>query len=69
MIHFSEYEYWCPLRDLNVVRVSVVDRNGREFFMVVPADGRGYRDRREKAIDACVEAIELGCDPGEVRVS
>ena len=69
MIRYHEYHYWCVYRDAYVARVSVVDKNGREFFQIVTRDGRGYRERREKAVEACCDAIDQGCDPGEVRLA
>lgn len=68
-IIFSEWAFYCPFRDQNVVRVSVPDRHGSEFWMIVEQDGKGYRDRRKKAIDCCLEAMEAGCSPGEVRIA
>ena len=47
--------------------VSIVDKHGKEFFQIVTRDGKGYRERREAAIEACLGAIDAGCDPGEVR--
>lgn len=69
MIHYHEYQYWCVYRDANVSRVSIVDSHGKEFFQIVTRDGKGYKERREAAIDACLGAIEAGCDPGEVRLA
>ncbi len=68
MTTFSEFEYYSVLHDANVARVSIIDPHGAEFFMIVERDEKGYRDRRNDAIDACVEAIEAGCAPGEVRL-
>jgi hypothetical protein len=67
-MRFSEFEYYSPIHDANVARVSVADNNGREFWMIVERDEKGYRERRHEAIDACAEAIEAGCAPGEVRI-
>lgn len=69
MTTFSEYHYWSIFRDANVARVSVPDAHGREFFMIVKTDGKGYRARRQEAVSLCMEAIEAGCDPGEVRLA
>lgn len=66
-LHFSEYEYYSVLHDAEVCRISVPDENGREFFAVVPLDGKDYKGRRDKAMDAIVEAMRLGLRPGEVR--
>lgn len=69
MAVFSEFHYYSPLHDANVARVSVPDDRGGEFFAIVPTDGKGYRERRAEAIDLCLEAIETGCEPGEVRAT
>lgn len=66
-IVYSEFEYYSPFRDRQETRISVADEDGREYWTVVGVDGKGYRDRRNEAIDMCVRAIDLGCDPGEVR--
>ena len=67
VVTFSEFEYWSAIHGEDVVRVSVTDANGSEFFAIVPLDGRVYRKRRDEAIELCLEAIRLGCAPGEVR--
>jgi hypothetical protein len=67
-IHFSEYEYYSPILDAEVCRISIPDDNGQEFFAIVPTDGKGYRERRDKAIDTLLEAMRLGLTPGQVLV-
>lgn len=67
-VHFSEYEYYSVMHDAEVCRVSIPDDNGREFFAIVPVDGKGYRERREAACNTIIEAIRQGCRPGEVRI-
>lgn len=69
MTIYSEYEAYSPIHDEVMTRVSVADDNGREFWTLVPTYGKGYRDRRSTAIDMCLEAIQAGCSPGEVRCS
>ncbi len=68
-MNFSEYEHYSPTHDAMMVRVSVPDQNGREYWTLVKADGAGYRKRRSDAVELCCEAIAIGCDPGEVRCS
>lgn len=67
VITYSEYEYWSVTHGAHVVRLSVPDENAQEYWTIVAADGAGYRDRRNAAIDLCVEAMALGLSPGEVR--
>lgn len=66
-VTYSEYEHYSPMFDAVMVRVSVASPEGREYWRLVPADGKGYRDRRNEAIELCLEAIRLGLNPGEVR--
>lgn len=66
MVAFREYHYWSIYHDAEVVRVSVPDSHGREFFQIVVAEGRGYAERRSRAVEACLEAIAAGCSPGMV---
>lgn len=66
--HFSEWFHYDITRDADVCRVSIADPAGREFFAVVPTDGKGYRDRRDDAVSAILTAIEAGDEPGEVSV-
>lgn len=65
---YSEYRYWSPVLGCEAARVSLFDHHGREFFMIIEAeDGRGYRQRRDTAVEAIMTAIDMGLDPGEVR--
>lgn len=66
---FSEHHYWSIFHDANVARISVPNERGGEFFVIVKTDGKGYRARRQAAVELCLEAIEAGCDPGEVRLA
>lgn len=64
---FSEFRFWSPVHNTDMVRISMVnDRNG-EFFCFIPAyDGRKYRERRDEALETIQSAISAGLDPGEV---
>lgn len=66
---FSEFEAYSPIHDQTMTRVSVPDAQGREYWVLVPTYGKGYRERRNNAISLCEEAIAIGCDPGQVRVA
>ena len=67
MIRFKEVRYWSIVRGCDVVRVMGADRHGHEHFCEIEA-GKGYRDRREVALEAIREAVERGDAPGEVAV-
>lgn len=56
-LHISEYHFYSFLHDAEVVRVSVWDAHGDEYWAIVP-DGRDYAEKRAIAVDALVEAIE-----------
>jgi hypothetical protein len=67
---YHEFRSYSPIHDCEVVRLSVFDAHGREFFMTLPASApRRYRERRTKALEAIDYAIEQKMEPGEVRVS
>lgn len=68
-IHFTEYEYYSPILDDDVCRISVADEHGQEFFAIVGVNGKGYRQRRDEAIDVILQAIQQGCAPGQVIVT
>ena len=57
------------MKDCNVVRLSVSDPHGGEYWMEIPDQfGAAYREAREEAITAIHEAMDIGCPPGEVRI-
>lgn len=69
MTQYVELRNYSALHDAEMVRLSMADGHGREFFMMLRFDeGRRWRDRRRKALDDIQAAIDLGCEPGEVRV-
>lgn len=64
---YSEFRSYSPLYDAEVIRVSMADKLGREFFHIIPAlDGKRYRERLEEALELIESAISQGCEPGEV---
>lgn len=70
MSGYSEYRYWSPTLGCDAARISMFDRHGKEFFMILPCeDARTYRVARETAVDAIATAIDIGCMPGEVRTA
>jgi hypothetical protein len=68
-VTFTEFRRYSAIHDCEMVRLSVGDRHGREFFMMLPAaEGKRWRERRNQALDDIQAAIDQGCEPGEVRV-
>ena len=84
MSQYQRVKIYSPLHDCYVVRVSMCDDRGGEFFVNIP-DDRGFKALRETingielpmqhgeirfipgALDAIMDAIERGDDPGEVK--
>lgn len=64
---YSEFRYWSIQHDRMMVRLSMCDAHGAEFFALIPAsEGKSYRERREEALNDIEYAIEMGCRPGMV---
>lgn len=70
MSTYQALRSYSPVHDCDVVRVSMGNEHGHELWMlIVDNEGaRRFRAKRTAALDAIMEAIDLGCDPGEVRV-
>lgn len=69
MAVFQEYVAYSPIHDCEMVRLSVCDDHGSEFWIQLPwDDGKNWRVRRYEALDIIEEAIGMGLQPGEVRV-
>lgn len=67
---YSEFRFYSPIADDNMVRVSMCDDRGSEFFMTIPDGvGKGYRMRREEVLSALELAIHTGLDPGRVTIT
>lgn len=62
--------YYSPLIDGEVARVSMADDHGSEYFAIVPKppSGKGWRAKRDAALDLIEEAIDNGDRPGEVTI-
>lgn len=65
---YSEFQFYSPVLDDNLVRLSMADDHGREFYVVL-REGKAYRERRRAALEDIGEAIEAGLQPGRVLVS
>ena len=52
----------------DIVRISMCDDKGGEFFANIPDDSgfKVMRQRREDALDLIMDAIARGDDPGEI---
>jgi hypothetical protein len=66
---YQEFRIWSPVFDCEVVRLSLANRLGREFFMLLKdnAGARVYRAKRRAALQLLTEAIEAGRDPGQIQ--
>jgi hypothetical protein len=66
---YRQFRFWSADLDSEAVRLSMADRQGREYYAIVAsATGKGWRARRDAALDAIDGAITAGDEPGEVRV-
>lgn len=70
MTVYQDIRTYSPLHDGYVHRISMGNEHGHELYMLLLNDegARTYRAHRMAALDAIQEAIDMGCDPGEVRV-
>ena len=68
MTHWNERVYYSLAVDCEVSRVSGFDEHSQEHWTLVET-GKGYRDRRNAAVERIVASIEAGDEPGEVKVS
>ena len=68
---YQSVKTYSPTHDNYVHRVSMGNEHGHELFVLIVDDAGPavLRARRAAAVDAIQEAIDLGMDPGEVRVS
>lgn len=64
---YRVHRFWSPLLGCEAARVSVADEHGGEFWAIVPAGGKGWRERRDIAVERLSAAIEAGRAPGEVQ--
>lgn len=69
MIGCQEFRSYSPVLDTEVIRLSVADERGGEFFVVLPcpSQGRSLRKAKLAALENIHEAIAIGLEPGEVR--
>lgn len=69
MSTYTEYRAYSPIIDAEMVRLSMYDNRGGEFFALVPAYApKKWRERRDEVLDAIMDAMEAGDHPGEVEI-
>jgi hypothetical protein len=68
MTGYLSFRFYSPEMDTAAVRLSMADSRGREYYAILPGgSGKGWRERRDTALDAIEAAIEAGEEPGEVQ--
>lgn len=67
MSTYQEMRFYSPVVGAPVTRLSMADARGQEYFATIPRNvsGKTYREAREKALDAIMEAMDER-EPGEV---
>lgn len=64
---YHEFRSYSPLHDCEMVRISVFNERGAEYWMGIPVTApKKYRERRDKALEAIDYAIEHKLEPGQV---
>lgn len=67
---FREFRSYSVVHDAIMVRLSVSDARGAEYFTLLPASsGKAYRRARDEALTAIEQAISMGLEPGMVRMA
>jgi hypothetical protein len=67
---YQEFRFYSPVHDSEMVRVSMFNGEGHEFFVTIDGTyGKSYRKRLEDAVIDIEQAIVSGREPGEVRTS
>lgn len=68
MSFYQELRTYSPALDCEILRVSMTDGRGAEFWMTVrdPGSAKALRTAKQQALAAIEEAITLGLAPGEV---
>ena len=68
MSGYALFRFYSVELGCNAVRVSMVDDNNAEHWIIIPDGGKGFRQRRNEAIEMIDAAIAEGEEPGEVAV-
>lgn len=65
--HHNCFRYWSPVLGQWAARISKWDKDGSEFYCIIPYDGGCvWRKEKEKTLLLIDEAIKMGLKPGEV---
>jgi hypothetical protein len=64
---FSELRFYSGDIDGEMVRISMFNQRGHEYWRAIPGgEGRDYRERRDEAVSAIWRAIVEQREPGHV---
>lgn len=67
-MRYQEFRAYSPTYGCEVSRFSMFDKNGAEFFIMLPTSaGKKWRETRTKAVEAIADAISRGDEPGEIK--
>lgn len=66
MSHWTESVSYSLRHDCEMARISGFDDRSQEHYLYIET-GRGFRDRREAAIERLMESIEAGEPAGELK--
>jgi hypothetical protein len=69
-MRYQSFLFWSPIHGCHAERLSMWDRQGGEFFAIVPMNGTSKQNKhdRQQALEAIADAIEGGAQPGAVTV-
>ncbi len=62
---YQEIRHYSPLHDAVMVRLSMFDAHGREYYSLV-APTRPWREHRAELLTRLMEAMDAGSLPGEI---
>ncbi len=63
---YQEFVHWNIQLGGKAVRLSVADERGSEYYMIVPRPSRNWPAIRNNLLGWIGQAIEEGCQPGQV---
>ncbi len=66
MTHWDDVKMYSIFHDCEMARINGYDRHGLAHWVEIPT-GKGYRDRRNEALEKIQESIEAGDPAGEVQ--
>lgn len=68
-VRISEFHYWSPTEGRDIVRLSLFNDRGHEFWAEIEdREGREYRHARDAVLQALYDAAMAGQDPGQVTI-